>query len=220
MRRGLITPNTCVSFLAAMGVVALASSAPAVTLSIDPVSQTISTGAVGQINVDIQGVPRGSPPCQDVSGQPAMCGLGAFDLTLNDSLGILSFTGVSFGTELGDPLLGQALISSTAPATGTVELKEVSELSTDALVKNEPANFTLATISFVAGATGVTSIGISKITLADGNGVLLATTGVGGSTVTVLPEPASGLLVAAGLGSLSLAARGARRRIWNSLVPL
>jgi hypothetical protein len=142
-----------------------------------------------------------------------MCGLGAFDLTLSDSLGILSFLGVSFGTELGDPSLGQALVSSTAPATGAVELKEVSELSTDTLVTNQPANFTLATISFVAGTPGTTSIGISKITLPDGNGVLLAITGVSGSTLTVLPEPASGLLVAAGLCSLSLAARGRGRRM-------
>jgi hypothetical protein len=186
------------TLLAAIALIASLSQALAVTLSIDPVSLTIPSGGVGQLNVDIQGLPRPGPPS-----------LGAFDLVVSDSLGTLSYTAVSFGTELGNPNLNQALVSSNAPSTGSVHLKEVSLLSAATLDSGEATSFTLATISFQAGGPEITSVGIGSITLSDGLGNPLAVSGVTGATITVTPEPTSGLLV--GTGLLCLVARRSRR---------
>jgi len=186
--------------LAAAALVTPVSQALAVTLSFDPASQTVSSEGAGQINVDIQGV--STPP-----------GLGGFDLTVSDSLGTLTFTSITFGTQLGDPTNhSQTIVSSTAPATSSVEFREVSLLTT---LPAQPANFTLATISFVAGAPGITTLGISKITLSDGNGSPILNPLVIGATVTVAPEPTCALLVGSGL--LCLAARRSRRNAWGCL---
>ena len=105
-----------------------------------------------------------------VSGAPPS--IGAFDLDLAYNSGILSPTGVVFGPFLGDLGLFEAVANSDLSTPGIVDFAELSFLTPFALDNLQPADFTLATVSFNAIGNGTSSfdlVGDIRVSDAFGN---------------------------------------------------
>jgi len=139
-----------------------------------------------------------------VSGLGRPPSVGAFDLEVVFDPVILSSTGVTFSSFLGDAVLLEALTDFRF-LPGSVELAEVSLLLSAELDALQPANFTLATLSFSALTSGSTTLTFSEITLDDAFGNLL----IGQKAV---PEPPTSLLTGAGLTLLNAVVSRWRRR--------
>lgn len=142
-------------------------------------------------------------------GDAAAPSLGAFDLDVVYDPAVLASPTVLFGDPaLGDQLdlFGLGALGPTAtPSIGSINLFEVSlDLAAD-LDALQAGAFTLATLTFAPLATGTSSLEISINALADAQGDPLGATLVPASvTVRPIPEPATLMLVGAGLGCLLL----------------
>jgi len=136
--------------------------------------------------------------------------VGAFDLSVSFNPAVLSATGVTFGSLLGDPLLFEALTGSLI-FSGSVDFFEVSLLTPAELDALQTVSFTLATLSFNAvglGTTGLSFVpGVAGFAVSDGFGDPLSITANDGSVDVVAPEPGTLLLLGAGLGVLAIRAR-------------
>ncbi|MHB1141398.1 MAG: cohesin domain-containing protein [Sulfuricaulis sp.] len=165
----------------------------AATVSIDPSSQTVSTGAIVNFNLVISGLGNGSAPS-----------LGTFDLDINFNPAILSFSAVNFGDSvLGDQLdlFGFGSITSYDDSTlGTVNLFQLSFDDPNDLDTLQAADFTMATLTFSALSSGTSALDISINALGDSIGDPLAADITGGSViVSAVPLPAAIWLLGSGL---------------------
>lgn len=177
------------ALLSFLGAVASSASA-AITLSFDPATPSFKSGATVDVALVISGLTAGAAP-----------GVGAFDLNVAYDSALLTATGVTFGTKLGDPAT-DTLTDSVLSTPGNVNVAQVSLLPTADLIALQPASFTLATISFTA--------------LADGKGAFslvgdLRVDDPLGNKLPVVPEPGSIALSAAGLIALGWRVRSRRR---------
>lgn len=177
------------------------ATSQAITLSVNPVTQTVDPGTPVQVDLVIAGLGNHTAPS-----------LGAFDLDLSFNAGVLAFTGLTFGGALGDELAGEAFVSFSTGA-GTVNLFEVSLLEPSAtgcifclapyLEDLQTDSFVLATLDFTALGIGTSALGISINALSDGYGdALTADTQTGRVTVAAaatVPAPSTLLLMMAGL---------------------
>ena len=137
----------------------------------------------GQVVVDIviSGLGSGVPPS-----------VGTFDLDVSFDPSILSPTNVTFGPFLGDPDLAEALTNSNF-LPGVVDFAELSLLSPSELDVLQPGAFSLATLAFDTLGPGSSPFVFTQIIVDDAFGNKLP-----------IPEPATGLLLAAGLGAMTV----------------
>jgi len=180
----------------------LPSSAYAVTLAFEPLSQQANLGDPLDVAVRISGLASLAPPS-----------LSTFDLDVTFDPAILAYTGAEFG----DPLLGDQLdlfalgsLSGETPALGAVNLFEVSLDLPEDLDSLQAASFVLFTLHFDALSPGTSALALSVNELGDAVGDPLVVDLVAGS-VNVVPEPGGAQLFAPGLVLLATWRRRARR---------
>lgn len=193
--------------VAGTALICSATLAQAITLSINPVSQTVTAGTSTSAALVISGLGDGAAPS-----------LGVFDIDLTFDPSILSFSGATFG----DPVLGDQLdlfalgsITSVTSGVGTVNLFELSLDSVSDLDSLQAGSFTLAVLSFDAIGGGISGLGISINALGDSLGDPLgAETQAGSITVQApIPEPSSLLLMIPGLFVLMGYTKARKRHI-------
>ena len=165
----------------------------AVTLALKPLSQTIdpSLGEKAIVGLEISGLAENGPPT-----------LGAFGVEITFSQSILSFDSVAYGFFLGNPTKASETDIVTTTGPGTVFLDEFSFLSAGQLDPLQPSSFLLATLTFEGRGMGTSPLGFKFIDLSDAMGNTLALTNLEGSTVKVVPLPATLGLFASAAGLL------------------
>ena len=153
-----------------------------VTLTLVPSTTQVVTGEPVTLDVVIAGL--GSPGAMEV---------GSFDMYVGFDPSLLTPTGVTFTSLLGDPSKGQA-ITTYAFGSYWVEAVDVSLLPVQQLDQMQPPSFTLATYDFTALASGTISFDYLGGPVDNGYGQLIA-----GSKEGPVPEPPSILLFLSGL---------------------
>jgi hypothetical protein len=187
--KGLRIRILCASF--AVLALALLASLPvaAATLFLSPSIASPPTGSSFSLDLVITGLGNHAPPS-----------LGAFDVVVAYDPGAVTFSGATFGGLLGT-VPAEALAVVT-PGAGSVEVAEVSLLSSTDLAALQPSSFTLARLNFVASVQVPSAITIQSALLADGDGLPISIDSLGGASITptdAVPEPGAALLYAAGL---------------------
>jgi hypothetical protein len=195
--------------LVAMAVTAFLPQAKATVVSVSPVTQTIGIGNAASVDIIVSGLT-----------QPADA-VGGFSLTLGFNGTFLS--GTSFLNDPGGTMGALPLDASGGFAAGSLDLFFVADVleTQKSLAGSEGAGFTLATVSFLGTAAGLSPLTLSNVVLSnwDGSATLSGVSTSNGqicvrdpnSTVpceaNAVPEPASMLLVVTALGALALRRR-------------
>lgn len=165
----------------------------AAVIEFAPAMQTVAVGEAVSIDLNISDLGVASAPS-----------LGIFDLDVSFDPTILSFSNVVYGdADLGDQLnfSGLGAYYETSADAGEVNLYGLSFDVPDSLDIQQAAEFTLARLTFESLQIGTSVLGLSITDLGDADGNPLDTTTVN-SAVSVVPEPASLLLLGTGLISL------------------
>ena len=156
--------------------------APGVTVSLVPSQVTVQPGDPLSIDVVISGL-----------GAQASASAGSFDLAVTWDDALFTYNSLTFGTDLGDVTMAEAIVG-TVPMATSVQAFEVSLLPAATLNMNQPASFTLATINFDGtGMLGDAPFDVGG-TVSDENGIALqfVAEGTQVSTGTVLDIPTLG----------------------------
>jgi hypothetical protein len=149
-------------------------------------SETISTGGVATVDLNISGLSPGSSA------------LGTFDVNVGFNSSILNFASATYG----DPVLGDLLnnnglaINTTTPGSGTTELFELSLDDPGTLLAAQPSSFTIAQLTFDGVSSGTSALSLSINAIGDQNGNSLNTTLSDGS-ISVKATGGSGGTVSA-----------------------
>ena len=175
------------------------TSRAGVVLSFDPATQTVMMPATASVNLVVSGLGGGVSP-----------GLGGFQFNiLYDPIIVLALD-VTFGLDLGDPGLFEALTTSDVTSPGSASLAEISLLApTDLLAMQSSSSFVMATIDFQTVGAGTTLLNYDSVVLSDESGNKLAFSAAAGSITVLAPEPTLGSIV----GGLLLMAMAAARRV-------
>jgi len=188
------------SFLIAFSLISFgisSSSVYAVSLSIEPSTQTVYLRDSFDVNVDISGLGDGSS-----------LSLGAFDLDLmifNDSH--VSLNTVTFGNQLDFSAgLGSIALDTppvdVIPGVSVVNIFEVSLEPTTVLNSMQNASFTLATFNFTANSLGTSLFRLDNVVLSDEDGMQITPKDIIRGDVNVIPEPSTYALFGLGLVGL------------------
>lgn len=191
--------------LAAFAATAFFSQAEAAPIvSISPASQNIGVGAPGSIDIIVSGL---TVPT------------GGFSLTLGFNNSFLSSVG--FLNDPGVKMGALPLDLSGGFSGGSLDLFFAADASSTllGLTASEGSSFTLAHVSFLGLANGLSPLTLSNVVLSnfDGTATLAGVTStngqicVGGNcAINPIPEPETYLLFAAGLGALAMRRRRAK----------
>ncbi len=196
MRKKLIL--AAVVMAAAVWLPTTASAAPIV--SVVPGFQSGNIGDLFNVDIVISGLDGES--------------IGSFDLDLAFDNLILAGQSFALGSSLGTG--GDVIDLSLGFAGGIIDLAAVSLLgASDLLTLQGGASFTLATLTFLGNANGLSPVNITQAIFADGDGNNLAV-GVGNGSiqvgdVTPIPEPGTMLLFGSAAALAALRHRRQRR---------
>jgi len=189
--------TACVVAIFGLLMLCAGSRAGALSLSLETTTPDVLPGDPVAVDVVVSGLTSGRAPS-----------LGSFDLDVSFDAAVLGFQGAAFSLLLGDPALGEAIISSGLVA-GAVDLFELSLLPVTELDSLQPAAFSLATITFSADAAGVSVLSFAQASLGDAFGQALPIDEIGSLTIRV-PEPGSVLLWLLGILGPAAASRFVR----------
>jgi hypothetical protein len=173
--------------------------AAAAGLALVPSSDTIVVGDSLQVDLIVSDLTAGGPPS-----------VGEFDIdiTFEPELALISY---EFGNFLGDPNDPAETEISSDRFGPFLNLYEKSLLSPSNLDALQPANFTLATITFEAAMKGFTNIEGDLYALLDvlGDDLIEAHGPVEGAEIIVnpVPIPSAWLLLGSGMTALGLIRR-------------
>jgi hypothetical protein len=186
----------CLAFVAAAALIITPPAAKAVTISVDPVAQTIGVGGTAVVNLTIAGL-----------GTLAAPSLGGWwlQLTYDPAIVGVTFGDVAFGTDL--PL------SNTDVVIGgtVVELFELSFEDTAVLNSLQPDSFTLATLSFTGLTVGTSALTLELLDLTNAEGASFAGTPANGSiTVQAASVPEGSAVLPAAIVWVALMCIGIR----------
>ncbi|PXF55063.1 MAG: hypothetical protein C4B58_15295 [Deltaproteobacteria bacterium] len=169
------------------------ATSQAISIGFEPISQMVGVGDSVDVALVISELGIGYAPS-----------VGTFDLDIFFDSTILAFNSATFGDSvLGDQLdlWGFGSLAEITPATGTVNLFELSFDTVDDLNTFQADSFTMATLTFDTLAVGTSSLDIGINALSDAWGAPLSADVQGGSVAPV-PEPATVFLVGTGLAGL------------------
>ena len=174
----------------------VAAPAWAMTISLEPTTQTVAVGDSFDVNLVVS----------DVGGE----GVGAFwiDVTYDTSILSITDSDVTFGTSLGTGLDVDA-IADTTSFPGIVDLFEVSFLDSTTLLGLQSASFTLATLTFTADGLGTSDLSSDVINVGDAFGYTVYGVQTADAKVTATPVP--GAIYLLGTGLIGLVGFGRRR---------
>lgn len=167
---------------------AAGAAAQTTTLQLVPSTAAPHWGSSFTVDVMLQDRPTGSP-------------VGYFDIDVVFDPTVLRFEGLALGDALGSIGAGQAINASLPPAAGLVNLAVLSLLPA---LPAQPLSATLGQLSFIAIGLGPAGLGIGFSALEGLGGAPLPHARID-AAVSVVPEPATAWLLAA--GALALAAR-------------
>lgn len=196
--------KTITLLMLSLCIVVLSSSAYALTLSIDPSTQTVNSGDDIFLNLNVSGLTEGGPDS-----------LGAFSIDVLYDSALFGFTDVAFESSLGNPNFfaafeADAWFDDTTP--GNLYLDEVSYLFDFELEALQGESFTLATIQFTSLGVGSGAFGLSNAVLS--NAIFPSSTlqldsiqNASVTSVAPVPEPATFLLLSTGLLGLAVTSR-------------
>lgn len=173
----------------------ISGQALAITLSLDPQIQNVTTGDLASLDLNISGLTAGGPDS-----------LGAFALDITFDPGILTFDSVEFGPFLGnpDPFAFETVTFVDTSVPGAVYLDEISLLFDDELDTMQGDNFTLGTLTFLGSSSGSSLVGMDNVVLSDAYGNQFSGPTLNNSGIRVaVPEPASFFLLGSGLIGLA-----------------
>jgi hypothetical protein len=152
----------------------------ALSIGFQPFAKTINGGDAFSVDVVVSGLSSASEI------------VSAFDLDVTYDASILSATGVTFNTLLGDPVLFET-DNGAVLTSGRIDFWGLSFLSDGDLLLLQPDSFSLATLSFQAIGTGMTALLFDPNTPPgiDVKGLLASRLDLDASTasVTVTPVP-------------------------------
>ncbi len=173
----------------------LASSASAaISLSLEPSSQTIDLGGSASIDLVISGLGDHT--------SPSLGAFGFFDFDLSYDAAILTAVSVSFGNHLDLGIAG-SIRNSDLTTPGAVQLDELSLESEAALNAAQPSSFTRATLSFKGVGVGLGTVNITGGSLSDETGLTSLPFTASNGQIQVVPEVGTslaGLFLAGMLG--------------------
>lgn len=193
--------------LAAFAATAFLSQAEAQpVVSVTPATQMIGVGGNAAVNIIVSGLSLTDPT-------------GGFSLKLGFNNSFVS--GVSFLNDPGGKMGLAPLDLSGGFAGGSLDLFFAADSKADlaSLAAAEGTSFTLATLSFMGAAAGLSPLTLSNVVLSNWNGdsTLQGVTAVNGEicvsatgaacAINAIPEPETVLLLATGLVALALRRR-------------
>lgn len=170
-------------------------------------SQNIATGSLLYINIEVFDVINFDSPS-----------LGVFDIDIGFDPLVVSYQGVSWGASLD--LFGIGSLQVATPASGSINLFELSLDAVAELNELQPSDFKLATLTFLAQAAGSTWFSILPNSFGDAEGMNLDFVIGMPANVTVtsaVPEPGTLLLFGPGLTAVFLSTCVRKRRTIRAL---
>ncbi len=182
------------TLLAAALVAGVSGQAAAASLQMQPSLDTIAVGDSVSVQVTIADMFDLAAPS-----------LGSYDLDVNFDAGVLSYSSITWGTQLDLFGLGSLQAIDTAQvASGLLNIYEVSYDDVADLDSLQLNDFTLFTLTFTAIDPGFSALTLNVNDLGDSLGIGIAPSSVGNASVTVseVPLPATLPLFAAGLLTL------------------
>lgn len=198
------------STVCGLALLGLVNQAGAVSLSLQPGSQTARPSDTVSLDLVVDGL-----------GDFAPDSLGDFDIDIGYDMSALSFLGYSLGSFLGDIGLGEAIDFSSGDLGGAINLAELSLLDPDAisgpsflgpyLDDIQPGSFTLVTLDFsvdvlTPGSSTIVSIDTVNA-MGDGFGLPLTVDATSDAVISAVPLPAGVWLFVSGLLGLIGSAR-------------